>query len=434
MNEDQLRRYQDRCLRHMVFFAYTVPLYHDTYKDAGVHPSDITGLKDLKKLPTVSKEDFKRYYPNGIISSTSKKEHLIEVSTSGTTGKSLSLFVDLYDIVMGLFGYIRAIKEYDINWRKTRMTIIGDFASHTVESGYIAKGLQPRFNQSSWFQNIQWLNTNDPPEKLIKEINAFKPEFIGGYVGMLGHLALLKEQGYGADISPKVIASTGSVIDPLLKSFIEDTFHAQVFESYGSTESGPIAFQCPNGSYHVMSDLVHLEFLKDGDEVETGKAGQLVVTKLYGRGTPIIRYDAINDIIAPKRNQCSCGMTGELIEKIYGRNDLALFLPNGRVLLPSSFSEIYSKILYGLKTTMMKETKIIQYSENEIEIQVVLDEEKQDAGPSATEVLFSLQKGFEEKVGPDVSVQVKAVPQIDKGGARIVSHVDRSTYKIREYI
>ena len=127
-------------------------------------------------------------------------------------------------------------------------------------------------------------------------------------------------------------------------------------------------------------------------------------------------------------------MAGELIGKIYGRNDLALFLPDGRVLLPSSFSEIYSKILYGLKTTMMKETKIIQHSENEIEIQVVLDEEKRDFCPSATNVLFVLQKGFEEKVGPGVSVQVKKVSQIDKGGARIVSHVDRSSYKIREYV
>ena len=55
MNEDQLRRYQDRCLRHMVFFAYTVPLYHDTYKDAGVHPSDITKMS-LKSCGLVNLE------------------------------------------------------------------------------------------------------------------------------------------------------------------------------------------------------------------------------------------------------------------------------------------------------------------------------------------------------------------------------------------
>ncbi|GAG68713.1 unnamed protein product, partial [marine sediment metagenome] len=36
---------------------------------------------------------------------------------------------------------------------------------------------------------------------------------------------------------------------------------------YAATESGPMAFQCRDGKYHIMSDLVHLEFLKDGEPV-----------------------------------------------------------------------------------------------------------------------------------------------------------------------
>ena len=38
------------------------------------------------------------------------------VFTSGTTGKTLSLYVDMSDIIMGLFGYIRALREFGINW------------------------------------------------------------------------------------------------------------------------------------------------------------------------------------------------------------------------------------------------------------------------------------------------------------------------------
>ena len=106
LNDEKLRRYQDKHLRKMVKFAYTVPLYHDKYKKAGIHPEDINGIKDIKKLPMVSKYDFKKYYPDGIISSKINKNKLIEVSTSGTTGKSLSMYVDMFDIVVGLFGYI----------------------------------------------------------------------------------------------------------------------------------------------------------------------------------------------------------------------------------------------------------------------------------------------------------------------------------------
>ncbi|GAG48781.1 unnamed protein product, partial [marine sediment metagenome] len=106
-DDEKLRKYQDRHLKKMVQFAYSVPLYHDKYKKAGIYPNDIKGIKDIGKLPLVSKHDIKKYYPEGIVSSKTDKDHLVKVSTSGTTGKSLSIYVDMFDIVMGLFGYLR---------------------------------------------------------------------------------------------------------------------------------------------------------------------------------------------------------------------------------------------------------------------------------------------------------------------------------------
>jgi len=67
ISDVKLKRYQDHQLKKMVRFAYTVPLYHDKYKKARVHPNDISGIKDLRKLPLISKEDIKQYYPDGIL-------------------------------------------------------------------------------------------------------------------------------------------------------------------------------------------------------------------------------------------------------------------------------------------------------------------------------------------------------------------------------
>jgi len=434
ISDKELRRYQDKNLKRMVRYAYTVPVYHDKYKKAGVHPNDITSAGDLKKLPIISKEDIKEYYPDGIISSRTRKEKLVEVSTSGTTGKSLSIYVDMFDIVMGLFGYIRMIKEYEINWRKNRMTIIGDFAPHTVESGYITKGLFTQMRRDFLFNNMQWLNTNDDPEKLIEEINRFKPEFIGGYVGMLGHLSLLKEKGYGKDIKPKYIATTGSVLDKSLKKLIEETFDAHIFETYGSTETGPIAFQCRKGNYHIMSDLVYLEFLKNGEPASPGEPGHTIVTKLYGNGTPIIRYNAMNDIIAPSDEKCNCGLSGDLIERIYGRDDLSLYLPDGRLLLPSSISDIYSRVLYGLKTNKVKDTRIIQHSLSKIEIQLLIDEKLRDEGATVDEIFSVIKNGFQEKVGPNIDIVIREVKKVRKQGPRIISKIDRNKFKITHYV
>jgi phenylacetate-CoA ligase len=224
------------------------------------------------------------------------------------------------------------------------------------------------------------------------------------------------------------------VLDPFLKSFIEKSFQSKIFEVYGATESGLIGFQCKKGSYHLMSDLIYAEFIRDGEPVHSGDAGEMVITKFHGKGTPIIRYNAINDIVAPLEGTCSCGKAGALIKKIYGRNDLALYLPDGTVLLPSSFSEIYSKLLYEMKTNKVTNTKIIQHDLMTLEIQVVIDKNLRKSGPSVEEIFQFIQKGFEEKTGPEVTVSVTEVPSVDTSlGPRIISQVDKKKYAIFRY-
>jgi phenylacetate-CoA ligase len=432
LNEEKLKKYQDKCLKNIVKYAYTVPLYHDKYKKIGIHPTSINGIEDIGKLPIISKEDIKNYYPDGIISSKISKDKLINISTSGTTGKSLTIYSDMYDVVRWFFAYIRVIREYGINWRKDRLTIIGDLAPHTIGTGFTERGLYANLNDKRFFSNMQWLNTNDDPRQIIKEVNKFKPDFIGGYPGTLGHLALLKENGQGSSINPEYIATIGSVLDKNLKKLIEETFNAHVFEVYGATESGTIAFQCKEGHYHIMSDNVYPEFVKNGEPVESGVPGHMIITKLSGLGTPIIRYNAINDIVAPLYEKCSCGIAGNLIDRIYGRDDLSLYFSGGRILLPSSISEIYSRILYELKTTKVKENKIIQYSMNKIEIQLVIDKKMKD--PPVEKIFSIIKKDFQEKVGSEVEIIIREIDSINKKEPRIISKLDKSKFKIQEYI
>lgn len=434
INERELKRFKDKKFRKMVNFAYTVPLYHDLYKKEGVHPDDIRGIRDITKLPVVSKDDLKKYYPDGLISSRIGKEKLIEVSTSGTTGRSLSIFVDLHDALMGIFGYIRMLREYDINWRKDKLTIIGDFAPHTVESGYITRGIFSKMQNSFRFKNMQWLDTNDKPEELIDKINSFKPDFLGGYVGMLGHLALLKEKGRGKNINPRVVGTTGSVVDDSLRKFIGNIFNAEVFETYGSTEAGPIAFQCKKGGYHVMSDFVHLEIIENGKHVSSGEPGHITITKLYGTGTPIIRYTAMNDIAAPLTKMCSCEMSGELLKKVYGRDILSLYLPDGKVLLPSSITQIFSRILYELKTNKVIDLQVIQHSFKKIEVRVVIDKNLRNKGPTIDDVFSIIKQGFQEKFGSNVEIIIKEVKKINRKDKRIISKIDKNKLKITGYI
>jgi phenylacetate-coenzyme A ligase PaaK-like adenylate-forming protein len=161
----------------------------------------------------------------------------------------------------------------------------------------------------------------------------------------------------------------------------------------------------------------------------------MILTKFHGSGTPILRYNAINDIVAPLQGSCSCGKAGSLIKKVYGRNDLALYRSDGTVLLPSTFSEIYSKLLYELRTNKVRNTKIIQHDFSNLEIQVVIDDTLRASSPSDEEIYEFLRKGFQGKMGSDVTVTIKEVSSVDTSqGPRIVSLIDKKNYTIKRYM
>ena len=73
-SKKQIQIYQDKAIRNVVKHAFSVPLYHNKYKKAGIQPSDIRGIGDLKKLPFVTKDDLRRNYPDQIISNNFDKD------------------------------------------------------------------------------------------------------------------------------------------------------------------------------------------------------------------------------------------------------------------------------------------------------------------------------------------------------------------------
>ena len=77
ISNEELKKFQDKRFKKMIEFAYTVPVYYEKYREAGVKPDDIRGIRDIDKLPFISKEDIKQYYPDGIVSSNVNRDKLM---------------------------------------------------------------------------------------------------------------------------------------------------------------------------------------------------------------------------------------------------------------------------------------------------------------------------------------------------------------------
>ncbi|RLF49225.1 MAG: hypothetical protein DRN10_01105, partial [Thermoplasmata archaeon] len=51
----KIKAFKDKQFRKIVRYAYDVPVYRKKYKEAGIHPDDIKGIEDIKKLPFITK-------------------------------------------------------------------------------------------------------------------------------------------------------------------------------------------------------------------------------------------------------------------------------------------------------------------------------------------------------------------------------------------
>ena len=410
---EALQRYQDKAIRKMVRYAYTVPLYNRKYKEHGVHPSDIKGRKDIKKLPFISKNDLKEHYPDDIIPKRFDKKHALLVSTSGSTGKPVFVYLDKFSSIRSLIGFARELKVYGGHWKKSRSALIIDMEPGSVEEAWFASSAVPLLKRFMSLQNISYLHIGNKPENIMKELDKFNPEFIGSDPNMLRQLAYLKNEGKGKDVNPIRLFSGGTILDSYTRKYIEKAFDAQVMDAYGTTEGGPLAFECLKGNYHVHSDFVYLEFLDDENEpVPYNTPGHIVITKLYGGGTPIIRYTGIDDVATPIEKQCDCGITTEMIKQIEGRATDLIVLPSGKTLSPLTMTGIPAKTMEEFGSYKIKQFQIYQHSIDVVDIYIVIEEEQRNVGVPVKQLLDELQKRFSEKIGQGIKVTVKEVKTV----------------------
>ena len=154
----KMKKYRDRVFRNIVRYAYSIPIYYKKYREAGIHPYDISGINDANKLPFITKKDIVENFSKGIVPLDYDFKKGIITSTSGSTGKPISFYVGFPTLSRGVLLYLRLLYTFNFNWRHIRFVSIGNFskgkADQVFEEGFIPyktpkwawKTLQPNFN------------------------------------------------------------------------------------------------------------------------------------------------------------------------------------------------------------------------------------------------------------------------------------------------
>lgn len=433
MKQEDIIKFQNQALRRIIKYAYQVPLYKEKYIKNGIRPNDIKQISDINKLPLITKEELRKNFPHNITPPYFNKKNAFVATTSGTTGRSLPMFFDIYTILTTMLGFIRALNEHQINWKKTKMTLLLDLSENSFENEYFIRSLFSFIKPLISLRNIQILDVQESPKNVVKKMEIFQPEAIIGYPFIIIQLAHLKTRGYANKINPKVIGSSGSYFDRYSRKLVEEIFDTRIFEIYAATESGIIAFGCKKGELHVCSDLVYLEYMKNREPVPNGEPGSVVITKLYGGGTPIIRYTGLKDIVTPSYTKCDCGLPGETLGGIHGRKTDSIILPEGKIALVSFFENIIGEILYERKNINIKRIQIIQHQINGIEIKLHFGKTK-NKEYSTEKIISAIKKRLIDKLDINIDILITEVESFESKDPYFVSKIDISKFIEKEYL
>ncbi len=315
-------------LRSLLQYGYAnVPYLHDVFEQAGLQPSDIQGPADLVRLPLMRKADVRK---NRESMRSRLAGKLTSFSTGGSTGEPL-----LYDLpqqriaswiacrqrAMRWWGVSAGDKEYAIWGSPVEVTRQDRIRS--LRDKLLATQLLSAFEMSDAVMShyLDLLLKGD-----CRTIFAYPSSM---------YLLCVHARKKGVNLRRtgiKVVFVTGEILYPHQRELIAETLNSPVANGYGGRDSGFVCHECPQGGMHIMADATIIKILDpQGQPVPVGEQGEIVVTDLYSREVPFVRY-ATGDVGALTTRKCICGRPLPLLEKIEGRTTDFIVAPDGTIL------------------------------------------------------------------------------------------------------
>ena len=339
MPRADLEELQLKKLQKIVKRAFDkIPYYNKKYSAAEVYPEDIETLKDIEKLPFITKDDLRESYPFGLFAVDIKDIKELH-SSSGTTGKPV------------VSGYTE--KDLD-TWAETiarGLTMMGldegDILQNTHGYGMFTGGFGVHYGCHKIGAAIIPISTGQTRRQIeiMEDFGTNGLIFTPSYGIHLGEVAL--EDGIDPkELGIKAIGFGAEMWTEEIRKKVEDIFGTKAYNIYGLTElMGPgIGVECEaQKGLHIAEDIYYPEIIDSntGKVIGGEKPGELVLTNLEREGMPVIRFRT-KDLTKITYEKCECGRTHARMSRITGRSD-DMIKVKGVAIFPSQIEKALLK-------------------------------------------------------------------------------------------
>ncbi|MGH3655739.1 MAG: phenylacetate--CoA ligase family protein, partial [Micromonosporaceae bacterium] len=201
--------------------------------------------------------------------------------------------------------------------------------------------------------------------EIVERIRGYRPDVVMGHPTLCVKLCdLLDNPG---PVRPALVHTWGERITPGMVRRLTEFFGAQVRDTYGLREVGPVAAQCERSAYHVDAERLYVEVVDEsGHPVPDGESGEIVVTNLINRAMPLIRYRTGD--VGALGGGCDCGAPQPVMRLVEGREPGVLVLPGGDTVpvMP---------VFRTLQRYPVRQYQVVQVATDEVRLVVLPDPE-----------------------------------------------------------
>jgi len=415
-SQDELQALQLRRMKWTLDLAYyNVPMYRRKFDEAGVHPSDLKTLDDIRLFPYTTKQDLRDNYPFDTFAVPMREVVRIHAS-SGTTGKPTVVGYTQGDIDRWADVMARSIRAAGGS--------PGDKVHVSYGYGLFTGGLGAHYGAERLGCTVIPMSGGQT-EKQVQLIRDFEPDIIMVTPSYCLNIAdEMERQGMDPNSCSLRLGIFGA--EPWTNSMraeIEQRLGIDAIDIYGLSEViGPgVAQECIETKdgptiwedcfYPEVVDVETLEPLPDGEE------GELVFTSLIKEAMPIIRYRT-RDLT---RLLPGTARSMRRMDKITGRSDDMMII-RGVNVFPSQIEEMI------LKVTGLSPHYQLEISRDDNLDNLTVNVEVRDAGCSDSlreQMAEELRHHIKALIGVSTRVQVHDIDSIARSQGKAQRVVDR---------
>ena len=337
-SRSELEEYQLEKLSMLLKHAYeNVPYYRKCFDERGLKPRNIQDFEDMKKLPYVTKERFRRNFKEMVAKNADfGRSHLGH--TAGTTGSALNFYQDDVTASMERAFILQ-------QWGRVGF-VIGD---KRAELRGAPRGIPITYDP---VHKLLWLSpvgiNEERAKEYLKVLEKYQVKFLHGYPSAIAVFASVIQQfGIPIKVHLRAVLFASEIVYKWERRIVEEVFSCHAFSHYGMAEKVVLAGECEQSSdYHAFPQYSFVEI----DE----KTNEIIGTSFLNYVNPFIRYKTTD--VADTIRWEGCKLCGRnyypIITRIKGRLEDFILTPEGTFVSPAVLTWPF-KVLNGIKETQI---------------------------------------------------------------------------------